>query len=269
MNARRALFLLLALAALASCQPAGPADPVSTAAPAPTSNSLFLQRPTATVRPTRTPTPTASATVAPETTAGSATAEASSPTAGPASGRTVVATIYDDSLDPAWTMDPSDEMEIERLSEPVHDGVFSLGVTPTNDFGMLFFAVERQGSLRFPRDQVEALSFWLHGGDNFIPLDALAVTVLGSNANPYWDEDDKSVTNTVRPIFAETRLYFLNLNENIPPNTWVEIIIYLDDLIYDPPYEWVTGVYIKNDQNYLETFYIDNVRLIMTEDGTR
>jgi hypothetical protein len=224
--------------------------------PAPTAHSAFFAQATATPRPrategpTRTPLPTA------------AVAE-QSPAPVATSTRTVVATIYDDTIAPNWTMEHSEEMSSQRVASWVHDGVFALGVTPTNDFGKLFFTVRPDSRVEYPRDRVKQLSFWLNSGDDFLPLDALAVTIVGSNARPYWIEGDKSVTSNVRPIFSETRLYFLDFNENIPPESWVEVNVYLDELIYDPPYEWVTGVYIKNDQGYLKRFFVDNVRLIM------
>ena len=70
------------------------------------------------------------------------------------------------------------------------------------------------------------------------------------------------------PTFSETRLYFLGINRDIPPETWVNVEVWLDDLQYDPIYEYVTGFYIKNDEGFGQTFYVDAVRIIMLpEDG--
>ena len=63
--------------------------------------------------------------------------------------------------------------------------------------------------------------------------------------------------------FSETRLYFLDIKHTIPPDTWVEVVVWLDQLIYDPPYKYVTGVYIKNDQGFFNTFYVDHVSLLV------
>ncbi|MCJ7701081.1 MAG: hypothetical protein MUO62_05825 [Anaerolineales bacterium] len=51
---------------------------------------------------------------------------------------------------------------------------------------------------------------------------------------------------------------------NVPPYTWAEVIIWLEDLVYDPYYDYVVGFYLKNDESYLQTFYIDDVRLVLT-----
>jgi hypothetical protein len=92
--------------------------------------------------------------------------------------------------------------------------------------------------------------------------------VLGSNSYTYWLANDTSVptdtTVTVEaPLFSETRLYDLHINRAIPPGTWVQVVVWLDDLIYDPEYTYVTGMYIKNNKGFLNTFYIDQVNLLM------
>ena len=45
------------------------------------------------------------------------------------------------------------------------------------------------------------------------------------------------------------------------------MIVNLDNLTYDPDYKYVTGFYIKNDAGFLQTVYIDDVNLLMIDNG--
>jgi hypothetical protein len=117
------------------------------------------------------------------------------------------------------------------------------------------------------RDRVEGVSFWIYSAENYLGNDDLSVTVLGSNNYRYWKSNDDSVENIYEPLFSQTRLYFLGFNRSVPPDTWVEVIVWLDDLIYDPDYNYVTGMYILSDELYSGTILIDNVELIMKELG--
>lgn len=256
-------LLLLLLLLLPACTPSQP--PVALAnLPTPTINplfgesgvsadnagtGLFLEQTAPTFVPTTTRTPAPTPTITPT----------------PSPVPYIMVDIYDDELNPSWTLDNSQGMEFGPRSAPHYTGRYALSASPQYDYGKLFFAVRPEATESYSRKEVAAVAFWLHSGDDYLPLSALAVTVVGSNSQPYWVEDDKSVTNTVRPVFSETRLYFLDYNDAIPPRTWTEVTVWLDDLIYDPDYEFVTGVYIKNDEGFLQTFYVDNLRLIMTE----
>ena len=57
----------------------------------------------------------------------------------------------------------------------------------------------------------------------------------------------------------------MHIKRAIPPNNWVEVVVWLDDRIYDPDYTNVTGMYIKNDQGFLDTFYIDDIKLLVQQ----
>jgi hypothetical protein len=87
------------------------------------------------------------------------------------------------------------------------------------------------------------------------------VTIVGNDAQPFWtaptDEDNAS--------FSETRLYYLGVNRSIPPHTWVNIVVWLDKLLYDPSYTFVTGIVIKNDVAIRNTYYIDQISVLMTD----
>ena len=41
------------------------------------------------------------------------------------------------------------------------------------------------------------------------------------------------------------------------------IFLWLDELEFEPDYEYVTGFYIKNNEGFLGTFYIDQVSLLV------
>ena len=47
------------------------------------------------------------------------------------------------------------------------------------------------------------------------------------------------------------------------PDTWVELVVWLDDLPYDPDYTYVTGLYLKNDKVFQQTVYVDRVALLI------
>jgi hypothetical protein len=176
--------------------------------------------------------------------------------------------VFDDRLDPAWGMDMTWAMRTSLASTRyVHNGKVAMAVTPTEDAAGLFFTVNRDARKVFARDKILGVSFWLNPGTGTIETSDLAVTVLGSNAHPYFVKGDSSVTVTGRvteetTTFSETRLYYLGINRAIPPDTWVEVIVWLDKLIYDPEYTYVTGIYIKNATDFRQTFYIDQLSLL-------
>ena len=175
--------------------------------------------------------------------------------------------IYDDALNASWTLTQSTQVDYMLQSrEFVDQGRFALKATKKGSLGILYFTVQRGIGLPFRRDKVLGLHFRLSGGRNAIPNDALLVTVVGSNRQPYWVPNDTSVrldgrvTNDL-PLFSETRLYFLGVNHTIPAKAWVDVFVWLDDLIYDPTYTYITGFYLKTD--VLDYFYLDDINLIL------
>jgi hypothetical protein len=40
-------------------------------------------------------------------------------------------------------------------------------------------------------------------------------------------------------------------------------VVWLDDLEFDPPYRYVTGFYLKNDIGFRNTYYVDQVALLL------
>jgi hypothetical protein len=192
-------------------------------------------------------------------------------TATPSSSSDQVDTIalYDDALSANWSVEQSDKMRYDLASKAyVHSGTAAIAVTPTGNFGRFFLTVRKGARTTYARDHILGISFWLNSGANTISTSDLAITVVGSNQYAYWVADDRSVkidtpVTADSPLFSETRLYFLHINRAIPPDSWVEVVVWLDDLIYDPIYTNITGLYIKNDAEFLHPFYIDDVRLLV------
>lgn len=179
--------------------------------------------------------------------------------------------VFDDDLDLNWSLDQTGGMRYRLTDRYVHSGRSAIEARPTGGNGVLFFTVPANASAAFPRDRTLGVSFWLNSGDGIIATDDLAVTVLGSNAYDHWVANDTSVQMDGRDtsgqsfLFSETRLYYLGINRDIPPDTWVEVILWIEDRQFDPFYDYVTGFYIKNDAKFQNTFYIDNVNLILLE----
>jgi hypothetical protein len=172
-------------------------------------------------------------------------------------------TVYFDRLNAGWgTRTDGVEIDLENTTH-TFQGKNSIKVTPQGEFGTAYFVLQSGITSSYTRDRVLGLRFKLSGGDAAIEPSDLAVTVLGSNQYNYYVEDDTSVTNQYDPIFPETRLYFLNINQTIRPNTWVDVVVWLDDLIYEPIYNNVTGFYINNDEVFQNSYYIDSVELIL------
>lgn len=183
--------------------------------------------------------------------------------------QTRIETIYDEDLNANWTSDNSWNVEYElQDSTYPYQGDFSLSFTPQVEYAKLAFTVNEDSDEIYLRDDVLAVSFWLYTGDDYVDTDDLAVAVTGSNEFSYWRPDDNSVMvpdSGSEPIFSETRLYFLNVEEDIPPDTWFQIELWLNDQIYDPEYKYVTGMYIKNDEDFFRTIYIDELEMLIRE----
>lgn len=178
-------------------------------------------------------------------------------------------TVYSEELSENWTLDNSQWVTVTQDSETAYQGDYALEWTPYEDFASLFFTVERtDNNVAFDRPYVVGIRFWLSGGETWIEPEDLAITAIGSNQYPYWVPNDYSVQSRIQPIFSETRLQFLGLNQDIPPGEWAPITLLLNELQYDPPYSYVTGFYLKNDRDVLHPLYLDNVELIMVREDT-
>jgi hypothetical protein len=234
--------------------------------PTPTVSSLFRDPPTEvagalTTLPTHVPSqPTAKITSSP-------TPSVLAPTR--TADQVAAISLYDDALNADWSAERSSKVKFDVASTTfVHSGKNAIMVAPTADFGQFFLTVRKGAQKIYPRDRILGISFWLNGGANSIATSDLAVTVTGSNQYTYWVADDTSVkvdtpVTAETPLFSETRLYYLHINRTIPPNTWAEVILWLDDLMFDPNYSYITGMYIKNDKDILTPYYVDDVQLLV------
>ena len=182
--------------------------------------------------------------------------------------------IYDDQLNASWSVEQSAKSAINLaatdlnfqsldLQQEHSSGATTIAVTPQADYGTLFFTVRPESGAVYQRQSVLGVSFWLNSGNTGIGPDDLAIAVVGSNAVPYWTPDDQSVFPDKKGAFSETRLYFLKINRTIPPNTWLNLVVWLNDLQYDPVYQYVTGFYLKHDAGFRSTYYLDQVALLM------
>jgi hypothetical protein len=255
----RRLHWLICLALVASCGGEASNMPVSNSA-SPTVSSRFrpvtiTPWPTPILRPTRTPAPVATAAPAAEAVA----------TASPAPTTTYTeVVVFADVLNPDWLVQNSVGMNYSvRDRTRVHSGTTAIRITPAQDFGMFLFSVKPGATQVVTRADAFEVSLWLNSGDQEVGTEDLAVTVVGSNAQPYWAANDTSVAVDDKQFFSETRLNYLGVNTTIPPNTWVELRVQLDQLPYEPEYTYITGIYLKNDAGFRQTIYLDDVLIRM------
>lgn len=251
----RVLIVASVLWLVSGCTSKTNQDPVDLA-PTPTVHSVFstidqldrsqsdsyptLERPTPTPLPTLTPRPQLD---------------------------TRIVTIYDDALHSDWSVDNS--REVDYLLQDTafsYSGENSLSYAPKIEYADLAFTVNENSDEVYLRDDVLAVRFWLYSGDDYLENDDLAVSVVGSNAFPYWVADDDSVTvQDSLDLFPVTRLYYLDVDRDIPPETWIQIEVWLDELVFEPEYKYVTGIYLKNDEDFFRTVYLDDVELVIRE----
>jgi hypothetical protein len=171
--------------------------------------------------------------------------------------------VYDEELDPSWSLAHSWGMRYDlHGTAQVESGEVAMTITPQEDYGGLLFTLMPTSTLVYSRAEVVGLSFWL-SSDQFITPQDLAITVLGSNTYPYWVEGDDSAAPGQQEIFSETRLMYFDIQHDIPAGKWIEITVKLDKLGYDPLYTFVTGFYIKNDKDYRNPFYVDRVVMLV------
>ena len=181
--------------------------------------------------------------------------------------------IYDEELAPNWALDYSINLTYE-LQDTTHwfesmapdgsqdSGAVSMLVTPDEGWGTLHFTLGPDSGQLYPRDNVQGVSFWVNSNADFMSNDALVVAIVGSNEQTYWLPEDASAL-TEFGYFPEIPLYDLQVNEAIPPNTWVKVVLSMDKLLFGPDYRYVTGVYMKTKSFQVKPFHIDKVALVL------
>jgi hypothetical protein len=229
-----------------------PTPPTAEGVTVPTTASLFSERATPTPSAPSTPTPVIAST---------------NPSPPSSENNAQLYPIFDDQLHENWELTQSSGGIIDmNNSIRVQEGQNSIAFTPEVEFSTLYFTVKDSASQPYPEQAIIGISLWVNGGDDYLQLDNLALAVIGSNEYHTWVENDQSVEFPAGETFSETRLYFLGLNRSIPPNSWVEVFLPFDNLIFDPPYEYVVGFYLKSGEAFFNTIYVDNVNLVVTED---
>lgn len=182
--------------------------------------------------------------------------------------------IFDEKLNSNWSLDQSENVTYDLLDTShwfetlsrEHDilsGAVSAAVAPQDGSGRFYFTVSENASEFYPRSRVLGLSFWLNSGNDYVDTDDLSINVVGSNSRKFWTPDFDAEFQDSDSFFFETRLYMLDVNRSIPPRTWTQVIVWMDELIFAPDYDFVTGVYIKNDSELSTTYYIDRMALLL------
>lgn len=177
--------------------------------------------------------------------------------------------VYDDALASGWNLRFSDGVNVNITSTgAAYDGLYSVQAIPIKPYGDLIFGVVRDAPRTYLREDVLGVRFRVSGGDVILPNDSLIVTVYGSKEFSHYVDGDISATFPEgrivgeEPLFPETRLYFLDVNRDILPGEWAEVVVWLDEH-FTPDYTYVTGIRIRNDENYLDPYYVDDVALIV------
>lgn len=180
-----------------------------------------------------------------------------------------VVAIYDEQLNPNWSLEHSEAVEYDTASTAIAQrGSNALEAQPAKGLGKLFFTVRKDSRDVYDRKRVLGVRFWLSGGSRTIATSDLGIAIVGSNQQPYWVANDTSVKITGpvtpdAPLFSETRLYDLDINRSLPPQSWVEVVVWLDSLMFDPEYTYVTGIYFKNDELFFDAYYLDHMDLLL------
>ncbi len=187
--------------------------------------------------------------------------------------------IYNDELAIGWTTKYSSMPYQLDYSAETFEGKYAIRMSPNIGQRSLFFTVE-SNARPVREDRVLGISFELYSGSEGLSNEEIAMAILGSDGSTYWVKNDTSVLNVRNPNpdwlpsddpisnlyaqnFSETLISFMGIERDIPPNTWVEGINYLDDRIYDPLYKNIVGFYFKTEATVRHDILIDNVELVV------
>lgn len=246
-----------------------------------TINPIFLPLPTSTPQPTPLPTSTdlplvatlALVTETPEavqanvTPADQPTAQISiTATSGPTATRPTIVlnSIYDEKLSANWAVKSSPGLSYVIDNTLLsHDGKKSIAVNFKKDGEYIDFQVQKTSTAKYLRQRTYGVSFWLYSGDSILAIDDLGIGIWGGNQQSYWVANDTTLdTNVFDPVFNQDNLYLLGLNRAVPPKTWVEIVIPMDDLKYRTNYQYVTGIRLRNNAGFHQQIAIDSLALM-------
>jgi hypothetical protein len=188
----------------------------------------------------------------------------------------VRAIIYDEELNPNWSIQASSETVTYSLqnTQSAHDGNNAIAITSFPAKQSLYFRVLPETEA-YQRDRVIGISLWLSGGAENIEPGSIILGVTGSDIQPHWVANDTSAGKVDEILtFSGTRAYSLGLKQAVTKGSWVRVVVLLDDLVFDPDhndeevedpeYEYVTGFYLTAEEN-LQTILIDDISLIMAK----
>ncbi len=206
---------------------------------------------------------------------------------------TAVVVLFDDELHPNWQTHaaPGMKLSLEAVSH-VHSGIYALSISPlTNndeeiqgrpeitdlEENQLAFRVSPETTDWYRPDRLAGISFWLNTGLNQVEPGDMTLIVTGSNIQPFWAKGDESAGGPDEiETFSGKRAYSLGIEHTVPPETWVEVYVSLEELVYDPDqdntlieapeYAYFTGFYlVLNNVKQFQPFYIDDVELVVAE----
>lgn len=259
------LFGVVCALTLAGCTSLATEPPIPM--PTPTTHSLFLKADTSQVIPANLEqdNPGEEPVIPTPTTSPSPTVEPSATPAATATPRIIQRQIslYDEEVSDNWGLITSGMTYLVNSPDFAFSGNGAIAFTPSKPEGKLYFVLEPNTDEVYRREDVIGFSFWLHSGRNGLELDDMAFSAIGSNENTYFIEGDNSAVE--KTAYQNTYLRWLGFNETIPRNTWIEVDILLNDMQFDPEYEYVTGFYITNRLYQGSTYYLDGISLIVQE----
>ena len=191
--------------------------------------------------------------------------------------------VFDDAIHPDWTLEISTMPHETRNTTAVFQGVYAIEARPEIGGRVLLFTKTSGPPLRY--DDVDGIAFRIYSGELGLAIDELAMTVIGSNAEPKWSLGDTSVRNSSNPnpdwiaeddpisnlyaqTYSESLIAFMGIVRDIPPNTWVWVTNWLDDREFDPEYEYITGFYLKTETTVEHALGIDAVEILPYRDLT-
>ena len=185
--------------------------------------------------------------------------------------------IFDEQLHPDWELTQSDVAYDPGYTRNAYSGVYSMQFKPDGTRQVLWFTLKKDAAQPILQKDVIGVTFRLYSGESFLRTSDLVSAVIGSNKYPYWVENDESVigldpdwqagdtsiTRFYDESFSPTRLYFLGINNDIPPRTWVWVTNWFDERTFDIDYTFITGMYIRNDDGFRGDVLIDDVRIVL------
>jgi hypothetical protein len=174
--------------------------------------------------------------------------------------------IYSDEFNPDWELAKTTDVNTNIGATTLfNEGTQSIAISPKIGLSRTSIVVREDALKKYPRDIILGFRFWINPANGYIKPSNLMINVIGSNAYSYYVEGDDSVKKSNDPEFSETPLDLLGNDQVMSPETWVEVVVLLDDLVYVPDFEYIVGFYIKYAEGFIQTLYIDDIQLIIKE----